>query len=99
MLEVLSDVTTTVESVGTFLWAEKTRLPAVPFRYPSNDDERRSINEIAHEELLGLLRERPELATSDDPALALAREMGLARLARSARERLEQVVEAYLGGS
>ena len=45
-------------------------------------------------ELYGLVLENPALAAGDDPALALAREIGLARLARVARERLETALAA-----
>ncbi len=46
-------------------------------------------------ELLGLVREVSTSQLTDDPALALAREIGLARLARSARDRLEAALDAY----
>jgi hypothetical protein len=45
-------------------------------------------------ELIGLVREHPALRASDDPALSLARELGLGRLASAARKRLEEAVEA-----
>ena len=44
-------------------------------------------------ELIGLVREHLDLAGSDDPAIALAREIGLARLANKARERLEEALK------
>jgi hypothetical protein len=45
-------------------------------------------------ELVGLVHASAELAVCDEPALAWAREIGLACLARSARERLEEAIEA-----
>ena len=90
----LPDVISTVESVGTFLWPGAGAQESIPFRYSADDAERRSINEVAMPELVGLVRARPDLVASDDPALALAREIGLARLARSARERLEEALES-----
>ncbi len=44
-------------------------------------------------ELMGLIHSRPDLAAMEDPALAFAREIGLGRLAKSARERLEAAIE------
>jgi very-short-patch-repair endonuclease len=93
VLSLLPEVTTTEEDAGRFLWATETPATKVPFRHAAPDDERRSLDEIAMPELLGLVIGRPDLAGSEDPALALAREIGLARLARSARERLESALE------
>lgn len=94
VLELLPHVTATEESVGTFLWPERTVSESVPFRYAIDDGEHRSLDEIAMPELIGLVREHPLLAASDDPALALARAIGLARLSRGARTRLEEALEA-----
>ncbi|MBX3426900.1 MAG: DUF3320 domain-containing protein [Pirellulales bacterium] len=94
VLQLLPGVTSTVEPVGTFLWPGGAAQESIPFRYSADDAERRSINEVAMPELVGLVRGRPDLVASDDPALALAREIGLARLARSARERLEEALES-----
>lgn len=97
VLELLPDVTVTEESVGTFLWPGSVAQECVPFRYPSDDGVRRSLDEIAMPELVGLVREHPGLAAGDDPALSLSREIGLARLARAARQRLEEALQ--LSGS
>lgn len=94
VLELLPDVTTTEESVGTFLWPGPTVPESVPFRYAIDDGEHRRLDEIAMPELIGLVHEHPVLAASDDPALALARAIGLARLARGARGRLEEALAA-----
>jgi very-short-patch-repair endonuclease len=93
VLELLPDVTATEEPVGRFLWPGSAAQDSVAFRYALEDGWRRSLDEIAMPELVGLVRENPVLAASDDPALALAREIGLARLARGARERLERALE------
>lgn len=94
ILDVLSDATVTEESTGRFLWKTPSPLPSVVFRFPRAGEDRRSVDEIALAELIGLVRCRSDLAASDDPALAFAREIGLARLARSARDRLEEALEA-----
>ncbi|MFO1005565.1 MAG: DUF3320 domain-containing protein [Planctomycetaceae bacterium] len=93
VLDLLADVPATEEPVGRFLWSGAAPLALVPFRYAKMGDERRSVNEIAMPELLGLLQDHPDLVTSDDPALALARVIGLARLSSNARERLEKAIE------
>jgi len=93
LLELLPDVTATVESVGRFLWATDLPLRSITFRYPAPDGERRSLDEVAMPELVGLIEEHPDLAAADDPAIALARTIGLARLAQPARDRLEQALE------
>lgn len=93
VLDLLPEVTSTEETVGRFLWPASSAQESVPFRYASDEGERRSLDEIAMPELIGLVREHAALAESDDPALALARVIGLARLARSARERLEEALE------
>ncbi len=95
VLELLPNVTVSEESVGRFLWPGQVAEEIVPFRYAANDAERRSLDEISMAELLGLVRDVSTSQLTDDPALALAREMGLARLARSARDRLEAALDAY----
>ncbi|MFO0905637.1 MAG: DUF3320 domain-containing protein [Pirellulales bacterium] len=95
VMDVMPDVTSTVEEVGRFLWNGDKVEERVPFRYPTEEGERRSLDEIALPELIGLVSEHPQHASSDDPALGLAREIGLARLARAARDRLESAIETY----
>ena len=94
VLALLPNVTTTLELVGTFWWHGPSSPPSAPYRFHSTDGDRRSLDEIAMPELIGLVREFSGLDTSNDPALALAREIGLARLSRSSRERLEEAIEA-----
>lgn len=92
-MDLLADVPATEEPAGRFLWSRTAPLALVPFRYSRMGDERRNLNEIAMPELLGLLQDYPDLVTSDDPALALARVIGLARLSSNARTRLEEAIE------
>ena len=93
VLAVIPDLTVTTEEAGRFVWPTKQPVARVAFRYPADDDERRSLDEIALEELVGLASARQDLAAGDDPALALAREIGLSRLSQSARDRLEAALE------
>ena len=95
VLELLPSAKFSEESTGRFFWAEPGPLPVIPFRYAANEEERRTLDEIAIAELIGLVRACPGLKNSDDPALVLAREIGLARLSRGARERLELALERH----
>ena len=97
VLSLLPEVTTTKEDTGCFLWATAKPAETLPFRYPAREDERRSLGEIPMPELLGLVQSRPELAAEQDPAIAFAREIGLGRLAKSARARLEAAIEFAVG--
>lgn len=94
VLHLLPNVIVTEASVGRFLWPGSQAQDSIPFRYSTDDADRRSLDEIPLAELIGLVREHPLLAASDDPAIALAREIGLARLARGARARLEEALAA-----
>ena len=85
VLELLPNVTSTDEPVGRFLWSGPSAQVEVPFRYSSEDGERRSLDEIAMPELLGLVREHPGLAASNDPTIALGRDR--TRTARQCGER------------
>ncbi|MEM9353660.1 MAG: DUF3320 domain-containing protein [Planctomycetota bacterium] len=93
VLALIPELPATKEGVGRFLWSSDAPHATVPFRYAADEDERRSLDEIPTPELFGLLINRPDIAVSEDPALALAREVGLSRLATAARERLESVIE------
>ena len=93
VLSLLPEVTTTEENAGRFLWASAQPPETVPFRHAAPEDERRSLDEIPMPELMGLILGRSDLASKEDPALAFAREIGLGRLAKSARERLEAAIE------
>ena len=94
VIDLLPQVCHTDEAVGRFLWPASGPQAIVPFRYPVSEEERRMLDEIALPELIGLVRTCPAITDSDDPALVLAREIGLNRLARAARERLESALEA-----
>lgn len=92
ILALLGDVAATEESAGRFLWSEKQPKTLIAFRPAQSDEDRRSIDEISIAELIGLVRREKELLLDSDPAVALARSIGLARLSQSARERLEEAI-------
>lgn len=92
VFDLITDIVATDESTGRFLWNVTDPLPSVPYRHARNSDERRSVAEIAMPELIGLVNENRHLLREDDPAISLAREIGLARLAQSARDRLEEAI-------
>lgn len=92
ILDLLGNVVATDESTGRFLWASKEPQSVVDFRPARSDDDRRSVDEISIAELSGLVQSECELLAEADPAVALARSIGLARLSQSARERLEEAI-------
>ncbi|TWU18275.1 DUF3320 domain-containing protein [Allorhodopirellula heiligendammensis] len=94
ILELLGDVVSTDESTGRFLWASEEPQSVVNFRPAKSDDDRRSVDEISIAELTGLIRQRRQLLAEDDPAVSLARSIGLARLSQSARERIEEAIRS-----
>jgi hypothetical protein len=96
VLNLLADCTTTVEPVGTFFWPETPVQDVFPFRYHVAEEERRGLEEIAMQELIGLVHDNAQVVSCDDPALALAREIGMARLAQAARSRLEDAINSYI---
>jgi len=87
---------TTEEDVGTFYWP--TNLPPgteVPFR-PAGADTQRSMDEVCMEELVVLARAAVEpTATDDENLVAMARELGLARLRAASRGRLEEALKRF----
>ena len=93
ILSVLPWTIATTETVGRFLWAATVPEGFIPFRHPRNDSRRRDVDEIPIQELIGLALELPALATSPDPALLLARALGVERLTGSVRERLTHAIE------
>lgn len=77
----------TCEPNGTFLWA---RAPEAVVRW--RDLPGRDPSEISTAEIAGLLQEEPGLLDTDDSVLALARRLGLSRLAEGRRAELGVVL-------
>jgi very-short-patch-repair endonuclease len=92
ILDLLGDVVSTVESTGRFLWASDEPQQVVEFRHAKASEDRRSVEEISIAELIGLIKQSPELLAKADPAMAVARDIGLSRLSQSARKRIEEAV-------
>lgn len=88
----LDGVPGTEESTGRFLWNSNGSLPVVDFRYSVGDDDRRSVDNISLAELCGLILGKPESLKESDPALVIARDLGLGRLKASTRERIEEAI-------
>ncbi len=94
ILELLEGVTATDETTGRFLWASEEASPEIAFRFADTEDDRRAVDEISLAELIGLVSGNRGLLGDDDPPVSFARLIGLARLSRSARERLEEAIFA-----
>ena len=84
----------TEEAGGTFYWPrEMAPCSELAFRWPTNDDSTRGVEEICESELLSLARLVLQRGHSGQEALiAMARELGLQRLREASRGRLEGVL-------
>lgn len=82
---------TTEEAGGTFYWPlEVEPCSELAFRWPTNDDSTRGVEEICEAELLSLARLVLQRGHSgQDTLIAMARELGLQRLREASRSRLE----------
>ena len=92
VLNLLHSVVSTEEATGRFLWSSDEPKSIIKFRSAESDENRRSIDEISIAELKGLIQENQELLAEPDPAISLARSIGLARLSQSARDRIEEAI-------
>lgn len=88
----LKDFDATNEEPGRFLWQKGTVADTVGYRHAASDGDRRPVSEIAMAELIGFVGENPDLLDEPDPALTIARLIGLDRLALMSRNRLEEAV-------
>jgi hypothetical protein len=82
----------TTDSAGRFLWSPGTIRPIIPFRNPATDDDRRAVSDIAIAELAGFITANLAVLDEPDPALVVARLIGLERLAASSRGRIEEAI-------
>lgn len=89
----LRDLERTRESSGEFLWKPGTIAPIHPYRTPVDVEARRSIADIPLAELASLVVTEPALLEENDPALALARLLGVERLAATSRARLDEAFQ------
>ncbi|SFJ67297.1 AAA domain-containing protein [Bosea sp. OK403] len=88
----LRDVERTSEASGEFLWKPGTVEPIVAYRAPIDAEARRGIADIPLAELASLVVNQPALLQADDCALALARLLGVERLAATSRARLDEAL-------
>lgn len=88
----LADVGTTAESSGVFLWRPGTVADLIDYRPPMSSDQRRGVADIPLAELASVVVANPQLTEAVDPALDLARILGVERLAAASRSRLHEAV-------
>ncbi|ARM88061.1 helicase/restriction endonuclease domain-containing protein [Rhizobium sp. CIAT894] len=81
----------TSESSGDFVWKRGTVTEVLPYRVGAGEG-RRSVADIPLAELAALVTSNPGLFDEADPALSLARLMGVERLAGTSRGRLEEAI-------
>ncbi len=90
---LIANFATTEESAGRFVWATAESSDTVPFRYSASDNDRRTVDEISLAELGGLLTAKPELLQEEDPVEAVARDIGVGRLTKATRARIEEAID------
>ncbi|HBJ33884.1 MAG TPA: hypothetical protein DDZ51_03770, partial [Planctomycetaceae bacterium] len=93
ILRIVRDFPATDESTGRFLWNESGPRETIDFREALSEEDKRAIDEISLSELRGLIRQNTDLLRQSDPAVAIARAIGLGRLAQSARERIAEAID------
>lgn len=89
----LRDLPRTEQSSGTFLWRPGTIAPIYPYRAPVDVAARRAIPDIPLADLASIAVCEPALLDEIDPALALARLLGVERLAATSRARLDEALQ------
>lgn len=84
----------TEEAAGSFYWPDGvTPGTEVTFRWPTDEDSTRGVEEICEQELLSLARTVISSGKSGEEALiAMAREIGLMKLRAASRGKLEAVL-------
>lgn len=92
ILSLLDGVATTEEGAGRFVWSTDSPGAVIEYRHPATEEDRRPIDEISLAELCGLIRDNQHLLDESDPPIAVARRIGVARLAGVARERIEHAI-------
>ena len=91
----MRSIETTDESTGCFLWRDGQRTDVIDYRLPTSEDDIRPVSEIALAELAGIIRDNQEALDENDPALIIARLIGLDRLAATSRSRIEDAIEYW----
>ncbi|MEP9349145.1 DUF3320 domain-containing protein [Xanthobacter sp. KR7-225] len=83
----------TSEGSGDFLWRAGSVRELIAYRAPSGEASRRSVAEIPLAELAFVVDRNRNILEDPDPALALARLLGIDRLKATTRPRLAEAVE------
>ncbi|HVW54913.1 MAG TPA: DUF3320 domain-containing protein [Rhizobiaceae bacterium] len=89
----LRDVDKMLESSGEFVWKKGCVTDVLDYRPPFDPGARRSIAEIALAELASLVVTNRDLLDQSDPALDLARLLGVERLTATSRSRLDEAID------
>lgn len=88
----------TEEAAGSFYWPDG--MPPgteVAFRWPTDEDCARGVEEICEQELLSLARKVISSGiTGENALIMMAREIGLGRLRAASRGRLEAILAAAM---
>ena len=82
----------TNESTGPFIWKKGEIVDVLGYRPSANEESRRGIADIPLAELAFVVIDNPALLEMPDPALDMARVLGVERLAATARARLEDAI-------
>lgn len=88
----LQDIERTTESGGNFIWKKGTIVDLLDYRPPFNLNARRAIADIPIAELASVVLANKDLLNQSDPALDLARLLGVERLAAVSRFRLDEAI-------
>ncbi|TIT50040.1 MAG: DUF3320 domain-containing protein, partial [Mesorhizobium sp.] len=89
----LRDFDRTEESSGSFLWKKGTVVGLLDYRMPFDALARRSIADIPIAELAAVVVANKDVLEQSDPALDLARMLGVERLAAISRSRLDEAID------
>ena len=89
----LKDADRTSELSGDFIWKKGTVAELIDYRPPRDADARRAVSEISLAELASAVAANQDILEEPDPALALARLLGVERLAATARARLDEALD------
>jgi hypothetical protein len=88
----LRDVERSEETSGVFLWRKGTLAERIPYRQPLDAGSGRAIADIPLAELAAFVADNLDIVDEPDPALALARRLGLGRLTAPTRARLDEAL-------
>ncbi len=91
--DLLDGTTTTQDENRAVFWNNTTPPKSIPYRHAKANQERRAIDDIPPQELLGLALENKTILSAEDQAKAFAAKLGVARLTKAARKRLENVLK------